>query len=271
MNGPSRPVLSNEEVEKYNWDGFIVPNYKLSTSDVARLQELTIQIVEENSHLRDKFMISPHVENWGSQGLKSPRAREWLGLARHPDILDIVEQLVGPDIILWGTTLFYKRALEGPATPWHRDAAYWPITPLATTSVWIAVFESVIENGCLRCIPGSHLPKQFGRHIEDDRPEVMFHHIIAEDEVDESRAKDVELEPGQMLLFDVFMTHGARPNLGSRPRAGYALRFMPATSHYDHDSAIPGGDTSRETKALFLVRGVDRCGRNDFRRGHALD
>ena len=96
----------------------------------------------------------------------------------------------------------------------------------------------------------------------------MFHHIIAEDEVDESLAKDVELEPGRMLVFDVFMTHGARPNVGSRPRAGYALRFMPATSHYDHDSAIPGGDTSRETKALFLVRGVDRSGRNDFRRGH---
>ena len=99
---------------------------------------------------------------------------------------------------------------------------------------------------------------------------MMFHHIMAEDEFDESLAKDVELEAGQMLLFDVYMTHGARPNTGSRPRAGYALRFMPATSHYDHDSAIPGGDTSRETKALFLVRGVDRCGRNDFRRGHAL-
>lgn len=76
---------------------------------------------------------------------------------------------------------------------------------------------------------GSHLPKQFGRHTEDDRPEVMFHHIMAEDEFDESLATDVELEPGQMVLFDVYMTHGARPNTGRRPRAGYALRFMPAT------------------------------------------
>ena len=270
MDGLSRTVLSSDEVVRYNRDGFIVPNYKLPTSDVARLQELTIQIVEENSHLRDKFMTSPHVKNWGSQGLKSPRAHEWLDIARHPDILDIVEQLAGPDIILWGTTLFYKRALEGPATPWHRDAAYWPISPLATTSVWIAVFDSVIENGCLRFIPGSHLPKQFGRHTEDDRPEMMFHHVMAEDEFDESLAKDVELEPGQMVLFDVYMTHGACPNSGNRPRAGYALRFMPATSHYDHDSAIPGGDTSRESKALFLVRGVDRSGRNDFQRGHGL-
>jgi len=96
-------------------------------------------MVEENPHLRDKFMTSPHVKNWGSQGLKSLRAHEWLEIARHPDILDTIEQLIGPDIILWGTTLFYKRALEGPATPWHRDAAYWPIKLIATTSVWIAV------------------------------------------------------------------------------------------------------------------------------------
>jgi len=268
MSERSQAVLSDEDVVRYHRDGFIVPKYTLSTSDVVRLQALTRELVEENPHLRDKFMTGPHVNNWGTQGLKSPRAHEWLDLARHPDVLDIVEQLIGPDIILWGTTLFYKRPLEGPVTPWHRDAAYWPITPLATTSVWIAVFDSVIENGCLRFIPGSHLPKQFGRHIEDDRPEVMFHHIMAGGEFDEGLAQDVELDPGQMVLFDVYATHGARSNTGSRPRAGYALRFMPATSHYDHDAAMPGGETSRETKALFLVRGVDRSGRNDFRRGH---
>jgi len=76
MNRQSRAVLSKEEVERYNRDGFIVPQYKLSTSDIARLQELTIQMVEENPHLRDKFMTSPHVKNWGSQGLKSLRAHE---------------------------------------------------------------------------------------------------------------------------------------------------------------------------------------------------
>src|ERR1700741_1028477 len=101
MNGPSRAVLSNEEVERYNRDGFLVPKYKLTPTDIARLQELTIQMVEENPHLRDKFMTSPHVKNWGRQGLNSPRAHEWLAIARHPDILDAIGQLIGPDIILW--------------------------------------------------------------------------------------------------------------------------------------------------------------------------
>ena len=63
----------------------------------------------------------------------------------HPRILDMVEQVVGPDIVLWGTTLFYKRAVSGPETGWHRDGQVWPIKPLATTSVWIAATESTVQ------------------------------------------------------------------------------------------------------------------------------
>src|SRR5262249_7849998 len=106
----SRAVLSNEEVERYHRHGFIVTKYKLSTSDVGRLQELTMQLIEENPRLRDKFMTGPHVKNWETRGIKG--------------------------------------APEGAGTPWHGEAAFGPITPLATASVWIAVFDSVIENGC---------------------------------------------------------------------------------------------------------------------------
>ena len=80
MNALTRAVLSDEEVERYHRDGFIVPRYTLSMSDLARLQELTIQMVAENPHLRDKFMAGPHVKDWGSQGLESPRAREGYNL-----------------------------------------------------------------------------------------------------------------------------------------------------------------------------------------------
>ena len=88
--------------------------------------------------------------------------------------------------------------------------------------------------------------------------------------MDESKAVDVELRAGEMVLFDIFTIHGARRNLGEQPRAGYTLRFMPSTSHYDHDAAVlrdkPG--YGHDTRPLILVRGVDRCGKNDFQRGH---
>jgi hypothetical protein len=73
-----------------------------------------------------------------------------------------------------------------------------------------------------------------------------------------------------MVVFDVYTVHGARGNGGIRERCGFALRFMPSTSHYDHGAAErtdqPGGGW--DTRPLFLVRGADRCGKNDFRRGH---
>lgn len=81
---------------------------------------------------------------------------------------------------------------------------------------------------------------------------------------------DVPLEPGQVVLFDVFTIHGSRANLGTASRAGFACRYLPGTSVYFHDQAEvrdqPG--YGHESRALMLVRGQDRTGRNDFERGH---
>ena len=120
-------------------------------------------------------MVGPHVPGSGFEGLKSRPG--WLDIATHPDIVDMVEQLIGPDIILWGSGIFHKRALAGPATPWHRDARHTPVKPLATTSVWIAVFDSLRANGCLRFLPGSHAAKQVGAHsVQRSRgPDIRGH------------------------------------------------------------------------------------------------
>lgn len=263
-------MLSDDEIAAYRRDGFLVPRYRLPAQDLAALQALTAQIVADNPHLVDTPMACPHVPGSGAQGLKSSAA--WLPLSLHPGILDIVEQIIGPDIVLWGSNLFYKRPREGPATPWHRDAAYWPICPLATTSVWIAISDSVTENGCLRFIAGSHAAGEPGEHFESKEPGLIIPGTLVAGSFDEDAARDVEMAPGQIVLFDCFTVHGARSNRGTRPRAGYALRFMPASSHYDHDAALtahrrsPGA--AHHTRPLILARGVDRSGRNDFTRGH---
>jgi ectoine hydroxylase-related dioxygenase (phytanoyl-CoA dioxygenase family) len=268
MDRPSNQVLGDDELETYRNEGFLVPRYRLDEATVATLQRLTERLVADNPHLLDQPMTCPHVPNSGVQGLRSSPG--WLDICTHPAVLDMVEQIIGPDIILWSSTVFYKRPSEGPAAPWHRDATYWPIRPLATTSVWIAIWESVVENGCVRFIPGSHIAQQTGRHFHSHDPQLMFPGTLAPEEFDESAARDVELEPGQMVIFDAFTIHGSQPNCGRRRRAGYSLRFMPATSHFDHDAAVhrvePGA--GHHTRPLILVRGADRCGRNDFSRGH---
>jgi len=92
------------------------------------------------------------------------------------------------------------------------------------------------------------------------------------DQFDPAAARDVVLEPGQISLHDVYLIHGSAPNRSARRRAGYGLRLMPATSHFDR--ALGAEITKRtkvvdfENRALHLLRGVDRSGLNDFSIGH---
>ena len=94
----------------------------------------------------------------------------FLNYARDPKILDMVAQLIGEDICLWNMSFFAKPALNGKKTPFHQDGEYWPIQPLATCTVWIAVDEATVENGCLRYIPGSHKPHRLLAHEVKDDP-----------------------------------------------------------------------------------------------------
>src|ERR1041385_3494157 len=123
--------------------------------------------------------------------------------------------------------------------------------------------------------PGRPRRRSVPSHIQTKRADLSFGTILDPAEYDEATAVDLELDAGQMVLFDVFTIHGARHNLGTLERTGFAMRYMPATSHYDHDSAPDYSKNSPEfghdTRPLMLVRGVDACGRNDFRRGHPAE
>ena len=138
--------------------------------------------------------------------------------------------------------------------------------------MWIALEDSKIENGCLRVIPRSHLARELHEHLHEDRTDLTLNQRLAAGSFDERDAVDVELEAGQMSLHDVYMIHGAKPNRSTKRRTGVALRYMPATSVFERDlrpvdgkSGVPV-DFSR--RPLWLVRGVDRSGRNDFSVGH---
>lgn len=261
-------VLSQAEVEAFQRDGVVVPEFRLPTEKLALLQELADKLIADNPQMGDEPITSPHVPGSGIQSVKSdPR---WIQIPTFPPILDMVEQLIGPDLILWGTTFFHKPVGEERIVPWHRDGRYWPIKPLATTSVWIAVTDTTVENGCLRVIPGSHAARSIGEHYRDHSDGVTIPETLQPGQFDESQARDIELEAGQMVVFDVYMAHASQANRSGTKRVGYALRFMPATSHYDHYD-IPIEDSrgsAHHTRPLIQVRGSDRTDRNDFTIGH---
>ena len=177
-------------------------------------------------------------------------------------------------MILWGSQVFCKPAFTGKAIPWHQDGQYWPIRPLATCSVWIALDDVSPENGCMRTIPGSHASGSVYRHRVTDRKDVVLDQGVEPSQFDDSTARDDVLEAGQFSLHDVFLIHGSNANTSPRRRAGFVVRYMPATSLFErkaddrHRQAEVTFSMSR--RPIWLLRGTDRAG-NDFSVGHGQD
>ena len=192
----------------------------------------------------------------------------WIEYAAAPAILDIVGQLIGEDIILWSSGLFCKSAIGGKATPWHQDAEYWPIRPLRTCTVWIAIDHSTTANGCLRVIPGSHKTQTIYDHRANSSERYVLNQEIAPDAMPAAKPIDVELLPGSVSIHDAFLVHGAEPNNSGRRRGGLAFRYMPASSHFDRKLARSQtaelGVVDISERQLHLLRGTNREPRNDI-------
>lgn len=243
-------MLTSSQIEQYREDGFVVPDYQLPDATIAAIKEDHARLVAQHPQFAD-YCGALLIYDFG-----------FLNYARNPDILDMVAQLIGPDIALWNSSLFAKPARIGTRTPWHQDGEYWPIRPLATCSVWIAIDNATRDNGCLRFLPGSHKDRELGQHHHNDSEDLALPLELDPRHIDESKAIDLELEAGQISMHDVYLMHGSEPNLSDKPRRGMTLRYMPTTSVYRRDLNKSPVDDKR---SLFLMRGSDVSGENDFR------
>jgi len=255
--------LSDSEVARYHADGFVVPTWWVPSHDVDHLRSILDRLIGESPGVRPEHLVL----RWGGGDAALEAHTAFLDFARTPALLDIVERLLGPDLICWGAHMFCKPAGDGLVVPWHQDGDYWSIRPLATCTVWVALDRSGPENGCLRVIPGSHKAATGLPHRKVEREDWALDQTLADGTFDPSDAVDVVLEPGQMSIHDVFMIHGSNANHSTHRRAGLAIRYMPATSLYDRSIKMPGGAAAirqdMSQRPIYLVRGEDRAG-NDF-------
>ena len=262
--------LHVDEVERYRTQGWVVPLFRLSPTHVSAMIEALDALLRDNPGVRPEKLVSAHVEGDNGEGVRGSKA--FLDLARDPEIVELVSGVLGDDVILWGCHVFCKPAAEGYETPWHQDGHYWPIRPLANCTVWVALEESTVDNGCLRVIPGSHADKALHPHLHEDRSDLTLNQRLAAGVFDEASAVDIELQAGEMSLHDVYMIHGAKANRSHKRRTGVALRYMPATSVFERALKPADGKTGVAVdfanRPLWLVRGSDRSGRNDLAVGH---
>jgi ectoine hydroxylase-related dioxygenase (phytanoyl-CoA dioxygenase family) len=173
-------------------------------------------------------------------------------LATHPRVLEIMRAAIGDDLVLIATGFFSKAAGEGDKyVAWHQDTTYWGLEPPFAATLWLAIDESDIANGCLRVIPGSH-------HT------LLPHGIAAKDGnilgnnqeidpalIDESKAVDLELKAGQASLHHGLTVHGSNPNRSGRRRCGMTVRFTRPDV-----KPVPGVFVDKP----ILVSGEDRYG-----------
>jgi len=262
----AKPVPRDDLASAFARDGYVVPDCRLPAGLLRRMRQSVQRLVEENPGVRPEHLVL----RWGGGELALPTHQQFLEYVGTSTLLDLVEKLIGPDIICWGAHVFCKPARTGLVVPWHQDGQYWPIRPLASCTVWVALDDSTIDNGCLRIVRGSHCMKTIYHHRLDERPEHALEQRIDESDFDETQVVDVELQAGQMSIHDVYAIHGSHANTSDRRRAGFAIRYMPATSLYDRTIKMTGAsrglrqDMSR--RPIYLVRGQDRAG-NDFECG----
>ena len=243
-------MLTEAQIEQYHEQGYVIPDYRLPAQQVEAIRDQHDRLLAAHPEFND-YCPAVLIHDTG-----------FLNFARNDEILDMVGQLIGGDIALWNSSFFAKPAHVGTKTPWHQDGEYWPIRPLATCSVWIALDDSTPENGCLRFLPGTHKNQVLAEHHFNDGSGLSLPLELDPSHVDEDRAVDIVLEAGQMSLHDVYLMHGSEPNTSDKPRRGMTLRFMPTTSIYRRDLDKSGPN---DLRTVYLMRGRDVSGENDFR------
>lgn len=263
-------ALNEAELLSFRNKGWVVPSYRLPDLVIAEMREEYDALLARNAHLESDIMLAPHQTNGGSQGVIG--SEKWLEFATRPELMEIAAQLIGEDIILWGTTIFGKPAHNGKETPWHQDGEYYPIRPLETLTIWIPLDDVTPENGPMRFIPGSHRAHKLYSHSWIEGGDKTINLVCDADQFDETTSEDLILDAGQMSFHDVYMIHGSRANRTDQRRAAFIVRLMPATSFYDH---ALGAEIGKQHPAqgygvrpLHLVRGRDVNGNNNFSIGH---
>jgi ectoine hydroxylase-related dioxygenase (phytanoyl-CoA dioxygenase family) len=210
--------LSKAQISQYSDQGYLLYKEKLFSKE--KLDKLTNIFEEHLAQKGEKLsdeLDTPHF--WDERLLDFLLADE---------VLDVVQGLIGPNIGLWSSHFISKAPKVGRRTPWHEDSAYWngrfdDMSKLVT--VWLAIDDSTLENGCMGVVPGSH-SNGFSEYETVDGKTNVFESEIKKGSVDESKVVWFELNRGECSLHDSRIIHGANANTSDKRRCGYTMRYF---------------------------------------------
>jgi len=231
--------LAEDAAHRYHRDGYLSPIAVL-TPEEAHGYRAKLEAIEASGRLPAGALRS-----------KCHLLLTWLDeIVRHPRVLDAVESIIGPNILVWGTSFFIKEPRNKSFVSWHQDLTYWGLEPADIVTAWIALSPSTRENGAMRVLPASHTVEVLPHTDTFAADNLLSRGQEIRVDVDERKAVALELEPGQMSLHHVKLIHGSEPNASPHRRIGLAVRYIPTHVR----------QTAGMVDSALLVRGVDGFG-----------
>src|SRR5690348_6756702 len=240
-------MLTQSQIAQYRYDGYLFPFPALSPEELAECNEGLARY--------EAWLGKPVNEadrRWRSAGYV---VLPWLdALVRHPRILDVVEDLIGPDILVWTSTFFIKEANSPTFAAWHQDSTYFGLDPYEQVTTWVALTDASQDAGCIEVLSVHGKPRQM-RHV----PKKLATSInrtgqTITEPLDDSAVSAMPLEAGQFSLHHTLCVHRSAPNHTPQRRVGLGINYIPARVHTTGSRRMPA----------MLVRGIDRYGHFDL-------
>ena len=226
-------VLTEAQVRAFEAQGFLSPVRAFSPERARayrqRLEALEARVPNDMKKMKTKsHLLCPWV----------------LEMAEDPHVLDIFEDLIGPDIRCWSMAWRVKKADGITLAGWHQDSAYGSPVPVILGA--LALSECGTEQGCLRGIPGSHKWGALRHEESDDQSSILARGQYISDDFDASHAVDFVLHPGEMVLFHNSLIHGSAVNHGPDRRILLLIEMVPTWAAM-----------AKFRESAMLVRGTD--------------
>jgi hypothetical protein len=231
--------LTKAEITQYNTFGFVQPFDVFGAEEIARIRAYFDRLMAD---LGEK----------GAYGINCYQARMagiW-DIATDPRILDLVEDITGPDIVCWASAILSKAPHDPKQVPWHQDASFWSLSPARTVTVWLAIDDADEANSAMRFIPGTH--DKGSIETSAMGADSVFHKGIADAER-HGRPFTNALKAGQVSLHADMLVHGSLANRSDRRRCGLTLRYCPTEVRFTDAGWAKGVEA-------ILCRGSDPTG-----------
>lgn len=214
-------TLSHEQVAGFNVDGYVAPLQIFDQDEIGAIRNyfdgLLDRVIKSGG---DSYSISSAHMKYGPV----------YDILTNTKIVDYVSDLLGDNVIGWGSHFFCKMPGDGKAVAWHQDASYWPLTPSKAVTVWLAIDDADEENACMRFIAGSH----HHGHMTY-RPSSSDDHNVLNQTIDDpeqyGRVVWNPLPAGWASIHSDLLLHGSEVNRSSRRRCALTLRYCAADVH----------------------------------------